>query len=396
MSGQPTVARRDWPWLVSLLLIGCLTLAGFALQAQGITSDQGGVPLDDAWIHFQFARNLARGDGFSFNPGEPTAGSTAPLWTLILAAVYFLGGDFPAAGQVLSAACFLLTIAVTYVLAKRLTSSCWAAWIAGAVVAINGRMVWAGLSAQETCLFAALSLAAIGSHLTDRAQCRYRLGTALLFALAALSRPEGYLLFALSLADFILQLIRHRDAPSSRWPTLPALLFAALVLPYVVFSLQTGGHLLPNTYHAKASPSLVPHIDYLGVAATYLVLDSPILLPFFLLGLILLLRRAPLLSLWTGGLVLAYGFLHVDLYQHGRYLMPLIPCNAVVATAGLLEARTIQEAGARLASLTGGLSSAPVPARRGDSLAAAGHGTVLRMGRRQHQRHARRAWPLGR
>ncbi len=333
--------RHDWPWLASLLLIACLALAGFAVRAQAAAPGQGGVPLDDAWIHFQFARNLARGDGFSFNPSEPTAGSTAPLWTLLLAAVYVVGGDFPAAGQVLSAVCFLLAVAFTYVLAKRLTGICWTAWIAGAVVAVNGRMVWAGLSAQETCLFAALSLAAIGSHLTDRARRRYRLSTALLFALAALSRPEGYLLFALSLADFIIVLVREHSASPGRWPLLPALLFAALVLPYILFSLQTGGHLLPNTYQAKVSPGLLPHFDYLSAAATYLVLDSPILLPFFLLGLLLGLRRAPILSLWAGGLVLAYGFLHIDLYQHGRYLMPLIPCNAVVATQGLLEARTI-------------------------------------------------------
>jgi hypothetical protein len=341
VSAEPTVGRRDWPWLASLLLIGGVALAGFALHAHRVTSGQGGVPLDDAWIHFQFARNLARGEGFSFNPGEPTAGSTAPLWTLLLAAVYLMGGDFPAAGQLLSSACFLVTIPATYVLAKRLTSSSWAAWIAGAVVAVNGRMVWAGLSAQETCLFAALSLFAIGYHLTDRTRRRYRLRTAVLFAAAALSRPEGYLLFALSMADFLFHIIRRGTASRRRWPVVPVLLFAALVLPYIVFSLSTGGHLLPNTYHAKASPGLLPYFDFLGAAAAYLVLDNPLLLPFLLLGLAVLLGQAPLLSLWTAGLVIAYAFLHVDLYQHGRYLIPLIPCNAVVAAVGLLEARIL-------------------------------------------------------
>ena len=41
-------------------------------------------PLDDSWIHLQFARNLAEGRGFSYNPGVPVSGSTAPLWTLAL------------------------------------------------------------------------------------------------------------------------------------------------------------------------------------------------------------------------------------------------------------------------------------------------------------------------
>lgn len=40
---------------------------------------------EDAHITFQFARNIARGDGFALNPGFPIYGSTTPLLTMILA-----------------------------------------------------------------------------------------------------------------------------------------------------------------------------------------------------------------------------------------------------------------------------------------------------------------------
>jgi len=339
--------RSDWPWLASLLVIGCLTLGVFALTAHRFTDGQGGVPLDDAWIHFQFARNLARGDGLSFNPGQPTSGSTAPLWTLLLAAVYFAGGEFPIAGQLLSAACFLAALAATYALGKRLAGNRWAAWLAGAVVATNGRMVWAGLSALETCLFATLSLIAIGAHLSDRAACRYRLRTAALFGLAALARPEGYLLFALSLADYTRSAVLRDTQHVSRFTShascilLSAATFAAIVLPYLLFSLRTSGHLLPNTYHAKASVDFSLDLDFLSVTARYLILDNPLLLPFYVLGLGVLLRRVSLLSLWSVGLPLVYAFLHAIPYQHGRYLMPLIPCNAGIGVVGLLEAQCL-------------------------------------------------------
>jgi hypothetical protein len=114
-----------------------------------------------------------------------------------------------------------------------------------------------------------------------------------------------------------------------------------IVLPYLVFSLRTGGHLLPNTYHAKASVDFSIDLDVVSVAARYLILDNPLLLPFFVLGIGVLLRRAPLLSLWSVGLPLVYALLHAALYQHGRYLIPLIPCNAVVAVAGLEEVRRL-------------------------------------------------------
>ncbi|HUX77520.1 MAG TPA: hypothetical protein VMY40_12890 [Anaerolineae bacterium] len=420
MSDGVHLGRDDVPWLASLLLAGCLTLGLFALIACRLTDGQGGVPLDDAWIHFQFARNLARGDGLSFNPGQPTSGSTAPLWTLLLAGVYLAGGEFPIAGQVLSGACFLAALASTYAMGVQLTGKRWAGWLAGMVVAANGRMVWAGLSALETCLFAALSLLAIGAHVSDRPAGRYRLRTAALFGLAALTRPEGYLLFALSLADFVWG-SRHRSGRQSHRPEragagsestrphgsrttkhaprnthhatrfthhvlrityyvlrsilLPAVLFAAIVLPYLIFSLRTSGHLLPNTYHAKAVVSLLPDRDFLSVAARYLILDNPLLLPFYVLGVGVLLcpalsgsttlslskepapslsrGHASLLSLWSVGLPLVYACLHAVLYQHGRYLIPLIPCNAVVGVVGLLVARRLA---ARRWTLTPALS----------------------------------------
>jgi arabinofuranosyltransferase len=342
-------ARGDWPWLASLLLVGCLALTAFALNAQALTHGQGGVPLDDAWIHFQFARNLARGDGLSFNPGEPTSGSTAPLWTLLLAAAYELGAGFPITGQVLSGISYLGMLAATFALGTRLTASRWAAWVAAMVVALNGRMVWAGLSALEICLFAALSMLAITSHLYDAAQRRYRLRTAALFGVAALCRPEGYLLFALSVGSFGLCAIRNVQGQNPKgvlriaYGVLPAtVLFCTLILPYLLFSWYTSGRPLPNTYHAKATVGFLPDRgfrDFLSVGAAYLILDNPLLLPFFLFGLILLTRHAPLVTLWAAGLPLAYAFIRASLYQHGRYLMPLIPVNGVAAMWGLLEAR---------------------------------------------------------
>jgi len=374
VSERAHLKRSDWAWPASLLVVGCLALGACALNAYRFTGGQGGVPLDDSWIHFQFARNLARGDGFSYNPGQPTSGSTAPLWTVLLAAVYCVGGRFPVAGQLLSGACFLALLAATYALGLRLTGSRWAAWLAGMVVALNGRLVWAGLSALEICLFATLSLLAIGAHLTDRATRRYRLRTAALFGLAALSRPEGYLLFALSLADFTLQIGKSANRQISKSQMAngerrtangeprnthhasritdyalrithyglriipPLFLFSALVLPYLIFSLRTSGHLLPNTYHAKAVFDLQLDLKFLSLAARYLIRDNPFLLPFYVLGVGVLLRRARLLSLWSAGLPLVYAFLHTGLYHHGRYLMPLIPCNACIGVVGLLEA----------------------------------------------------------
>src|ERR1043165_7461160 len=51
---------------------------------------QIGFPLDDAWIHQTYARNLAEHGEWAFRLGERSAGSTAPLWTLLLALGFVL------------------------------------------------------------------------------------------------------------------------------------------------------------------------------------------------------------------------------------------------------------------------------------------------------------------
>ncbi len=68
-----------------------------------------GFPLDDTWIHLQFARNVAEGQGFSFNPGVSSSGSSAPLWTLVLAVPLALGLGPLASAKLLGVALVAVT-----------------------------------------------------------------------------------------------------------------------------------------------------------------------------------------------------------------------------------------------------------------------------------------------
>src|ERR671924_1039771 len=49
-----------------------------------------GFPLDDAWIHLTYARNIAEHGEWSFRAGERSAGSTSPLWTALLSLGFLL------------------------------------------------------------------------------------------------------------------------------------------------------------------------------------------------------------------------------------------------------------------------------------------------------------------
>ena len=49
-----------------------------------------GFPLDDSWIHQTYARNLALRGEWAFRSGIPSAGSTSPLWSALLALGFLL------------------------------------------------------------------------------------------------------------------------------------------------------------------------------------------------------------------------------------------------------------------------------------------------------------------
>ena len=63
-------------WLYLLALGACVLIP----LAFGLA--QPPAHLDDAYITYRYARNLATGRGFVYNPGEAVMGTTAPLSTI--------------------------------------------------------------------------------------------------------------------------------------------------------------------------------------------------------------------------------------------------------------------------------------------------------------------------
>lgn len=322
--------------IVAILLLALLLMGYYVATMLHFTDGVLAVPLDDAWIHYQYARNLSQGDGFSYVPGVPTAGSTAPLWTLLLAGIGLFTTDFLLPSLLLSGGLFLLTIWLTYKLALSVTERWGLALTAAFAVAITGRLLWASLSAMEVTLFTSLSLAAVWAY-----QKRGMDGlTAVLFGLASQTRPEGHLLFGLAMVDQVYSTYRqHRRLEWKKLVGITAV-YALIQLPYALFSLSITGHPLPNTFYAKSRN--VGLYSWRTLRETWLLhgrdnLLSMLLLPF---GVVALWKRGlqnrnRLIPLWTIGMLLAIPFIVPFLWHHGRYTMPLLPFQMIVAAAGI-------------------------------------------------------------
>ena len=238
------VAARFGRWRDDLLVVAALLLplALYLVRERQIAGAQG-FPLDDSWIHLQFARNLAAGAGFSYNPGEPVAGSTAPLWTLLLGA-----GAVVASASLAMAKVIGVIVTLAAALITRRTALTWGtrpdvALVAAIALVWMGPLAWGALSGMEVSLAALLVAAALLAHARDRL-----LVSAACAALAVLARPEAFLLIPLLVAARPLTLRR-------------AAVFTAVtvivVAPAVLFSLSTAGTPYPATAAAKVEGGLV-------------------------------------------------------------------------------------------------------------------------------------------
>lgn len=322
--------------ILFLTLLSAAVLAVFFWRSLTYTG-QIGVPLDDTWIHLVFARNLALGDGFSFNPGHPTPGSTAPLWTLLLAVAGLLSTtpEFLIPFAIgLSGLFFVGCVLLTTLWTHDLTGHLWIALAAGAAVALSGRFVWAGLSGMEITLFALLSLG--GIWLVEKRGLT--VGAAGLLGLAGQVRPEGHLLWLLVIGFWVFKVgLSEGWVVAVRKTIWPGIVYGVIALPYAAFSLAATGHLLPNTFYAKASTDGGYSLRFLIETVRLQWLDNPVSLLLVVPGVWATWRTRPLLALWFLGLPLAMAATVDSVWHHGRYILPTLPLQMVLAGAGVKQ-----------------------------------------------------------
>src|SRR3989454_11432366 len=166
-----------------LLVVALAVPLAVLLTSERRIAGAAGFPLDDSWIHLQFARNIAEGAGFAYNPGVPVAGSTAPLWTLLLGAAVRAGGAQLWVAKLLGIACTLVAALLTRRLALALGAERAGARVAGVALLWAGPVAWGALAGMEVGLAALLVAAALLAHARDLTG-----GSARLPALAVLAR----------------------------------------------------------------------------------------------------------------------------------------------------------------------------------------------------------------
>lgn len=346
---KPTL-RRD----LLFVLLALVAVNVFALTAQ--VTYRAGFPLDDSWIHQTYARNVMLTGSWDYIPGTPSAGSTSPLYTVLLALGYGLRLPPLLWVNLLGA----LALGGAAILGARLAEWLFpqqraVGWWTGLAMLAAWHLVWAAASGMETMLFGALCLAVIGlatreHQPTELAIQRFGRGVAFGMVSAALvaTRPEGILLLGLIAVTMLIE----RPQPTWRewwlWVGGAALGSITAIMPYILLNVSLNGTILPTTFSAKQADN-APLLQ-LGFFTNLGKMLEPLMAGgqlFLIVGCIaavwqwrrnrnsqLLWRLLPLA--WTVALIVLYTVRLPAWYQHGRYLMPAIPTFLVVGVGGVL------------------------------------------------------------
>jgi hypothetical protein len=248
------------PALVASAVVGTLAVHGIVARA-----GHPAVPLDDAFIHFQYARRLAEGGFFSYVRGEGyTTGATSLLWPLVLAPFHLLG----ARGLSLVWVAWLFgglghaAVAVeTKRLAEPLTGRT-AAIAAGAMASALGAFAWFAWSGMETIFLAWILLrtARVAAERCESPRPGAFRELAVLGLLAPLIRPEGALASVLAAFALALRPSAERHPLAARARALVPLA-GPLVIP--LLHLALAGHARSSTTEVKwlvGNPSFEGHV----------------------------------------------------------------------------------------------------------------------------------------
>lgn len=326
-----------------ILFAYLILTAGYLFSEYIITDHFFGVPLDDVWIHFRFAENFANGFFYQYNPGEPTPGTTSPLWVIILSLPFLFSAKLilPYA-LIISSAFLLLTCTELYRLCKRLGLNKSYSLLAAMLTLLCGRLLWSSLSGMEITFFCYLSVLIIKLHLSELKNGKINILTGLLLGLAVNTRPEAYLL---AVIYFTATVYLFKESLKKNLSNLlfSFIIFLLLIIPYPLFSYIYSGSILPNTYKGQVfDTGYLPNITYLIETGKLFFRDNVLILIlwfvsiFYFISAILkrkLDKNYLVIYLWIILLPAVSSIIASNWRHHGRYLIPIIPFINIAAVS---------------------------------------------------------------
>ncbi|WP_018331759.1 hypothetical protein [Actinomycetospora chiangmaiensis] len=352
--------QPHWRRLVgdrALVGVGVLALlTALAVVVVNAAHNQGRFvpPLDDVYIHLQYARQIGLGEFLRYQAGAPrTTGASSLLYVLLLgaASVVVPSGLLLYAAVAFGVVCFVATVVLVALLGRELGSRR-TGTAAAALTAVCGPLLWGVTSGMEVALVAVLVAGLLLAFVREQPRRRF-VATPLVALPLAVTRPEGLVLVLVVLAGAVVTLLRGRRRPAVGKALLLVLPPVAALAQFGLYRLVTGSAensgVVAKSWFSRplGSPlEVVDRVDTTATTALELIggltttaVAGPGVAILAAIGLAAVGSRrrvlAGVLALGLAGVLLAVATLQTALWHDGRYLQPFLPVVVLLAVLGV-------------------------------------------------------------
>jgi hypothetical protein len=290
--------------------------------------------IDDAYISYRYARNLARGWGLVFNQGEAIEGYTNFGWTVLLAGGISVGIDPDVLAKVVGAASAAGTLTLCYFLSRRFApyklAPCFSTWLLACSMPTIGYAMF-GL---ETSFFVFLVVAGLYAMFLEHERPSAFPWSGIIFGLAGLTRPEAPMFLGIPM------LLLGRKF-FGRQNLIRGFVFVAIVGAHILWRKNYYGEWLPNTFTAKTGDPVQQYHRGKSYIAGYLGETGPAIYLIFAGAAIAVVRKHREMLTLVALSVAVWGYIMTiggDWMPHFRFMAPFEPFAFVLVGVG---ARTL-------------------------------------------------------
>lgn len=318
-----------------------------ALSVNGYNSFQ----LDDGWIHLTFAKNLSEYFSFSYYKNEMvTAGSTSPLYTIILAFGFFITGNEMILSYFIGVLFFALAAFVIFRLCMHdFKKDLLASLVCAGIFILDRNMNFISLSGMETTMYVFILL--LGAYLY-KTKKTYSL--AVILGLVIWSRPDGVAFIAAVAVDMTIALLYFKNEEIKKVYNKVTLIKMSLIFfviagAYFLMNYIIAGTLFPNTYAAKIAyfsdiekkfsyitEKVYPFFSNLSYSFLTVGFFFAVIKSFYDLA-----KKITSENLFYVLFFIFFLSLYMiklpEINRFGRYIMPLIPFFILISISGYRE-----------------------------------------------------------
>ena len=339
-----------------LILLAVILPVYYVIYAYSINSFYS-FPIDDPWIHLQFAKNLAEYGTFSYFKNEiVTAGSTSPLYTFVVAAGFLVTKNEMWLSYVLGILFFALAVFYFYKGSEdTFPKENWLAIAAVLIFALDKWLSLISVSGMETTMYIFMLVACFYYY-----HRRSPILFGITLGLTMWIRPDAAVFIIAVFIDYMLLLYFKKNLPRENEgislfppPDLLKILAAFVIIAslYFAMNLSISGSLFPNTYSAKIA-YYGPDIDFRRPAflkvevweyftqSAYILLIIPFIIAVFKILSDTSRKRYNrnfIAVLFIFALIFVYWYKLPYAHRFGRYLMPIFPFYILLSVYGLRE-----------------------------------------------------------